>query len=93
MKNLVVTSVVPVRTEPDEEAGMPSFIVRGTWKGEAFKYEVAVELDGRDADWEHKGGVDPQGEADDGWLDEDIAVYEAIYASPGYKEAAKAYLG
>jgi hypothetical protein len=87
---ITVNKVTLVPAEEDEEPGMPTFLVEGTWEGEAFAYNVSVELDGRDADWEHVSGSDPNDPDDDQdfeeWMEDGtVAVYDAIYESGEYK--------
>jgi hypothetical protein len=88
-----VITVNKVTLVPEEDGGetmMPTFLVDGVWKGKAFSYKVSVELDGRDADWEHVSGVNPDDQSNDEDLDEwmdvgSVAVYDAIYKSDDYK--------
>ena len=85
MKNLKVKSVDRVPYAEDEEPGMPAFRVRIDWKGQESVYEVAVEISGRDAEWTHEEGPDPKEQDFDAFLDEETAVFEAIYEHPGYQ--------
>lgn len=85
-----INKVTLVPSEEDEEPGMPTFLVEGIWEGEVFAYNVSVELDGRDADWEHVSGSDPNDPDDDQdfeeWMEDGtVAVYDAIYESDEYK--------
>lgn len=85
-----INKVTFVPEEEGNEPGMPTFRVDGTWKGEMFEYDVSVELDGRDADWELVSGSDPNDPDDDEdweeWMnDGTTAVYDAIYESDDYK--------
>lgn len=87
-KNLAIKSVALLRQPDDDEGYDPEFEVRGTWKGEAFAYVVCVEVHGRDAEWEHKEGADPNdpdGPDWSEWLDEHHLVYEAIHATDDFK--------
>jgi hypothetical protein len=97
-KLLTVTGVrgvaAGVAAADDEASGMPAFVVKGAWRGVPFEYEVAVELEGRDAEWEHRGGADPRDPDDadfDAFLDEEAAIYDAVWASAAMTAARKAY--
>jgi len=99
MNNLVITGEPVLVPDPDLDPAdgpdtFPTFRVQGTWKGAPFTYDVSVELGGRDADWEHVDGVDPAGDTDapdwQEWLGADEEIYNAIYESQAYKDAAEA---
>lgn len=81
---LQVTSIV---WNKKSDPGFPEFKVEGTWQGQPFVYDIGLEFDGRDADWNHVSGFD-LGELD-GEADE--AMYDALYQSQAYKDAWNAY--
>jgi hypothetical protein len=92
---ITVNKVTLVPDEPGDEPGMPTFLVDMTWMGSMCEYHVSVELDGRDAEWEHVGGDDPAGDLDaptwGEWTDEQVTVYEAIAATDDYKRLVAEY--
>lgn len=89
--NMKIQNVERVPMQEDEELGMPTFRVSGTWKGEKFVYDVSMELDGRDAEWEHKEGLNLENSLGDQWIDEQDAIFTAISESGLYKEALEEY--
>lgn len=93
MANLKVTSVVLQPAQVGEQPGMPTFLVSGTWRGKPFSYKVSTELDGRDVEWEHVSGVDPQSKGSASWDEEQETVYEAIFATSEYQAAGKTLYG
>lgn len=102
MSNFTVIAITRIPYEADEEPGMPTFRLEGTWKGAPSVYNVSVELDGRDADWDHQSGADPSAdayaddapdEAEGEWLDAEEALYEALYDSEAFKQADEEYNG
>ncbi len=92
---ITVNKITLVPAEHDEEPGMPTFLVDLTWMGEMSEYEVSVEIDGRDAEWELVSGGDPNGDTDapswDEWCTELATVYEAIHATPEWARLVAEY--
>ncbi len=86
---ITVNKVTLVPDEPGDEPGMPTFSVDLTWMGSMCEYHVSVELDGRDIEWKHVGGEDPNNDYDAAtwgeWVSELVNVYEAIAATDDYK--------
>ncbi len=81
--------IVSVKRKPGcEEDGFPAFLVEGAFDGKPFVYEVAVEIDGREADWSHVSGEDfesSEGSDSDVFIDFIADACEAIYKTPEYK--------
>jgi hypothetical protein len=63
----------------------PNFIVDFIYDGTPTKMEMALELDGRDADWN-----DPEGVDWDAMPELSAEIMNAIYASKPYEQAVKA---
>jgi hypothetical protein len=90
-KSLVVSKV---ERDPQElETGsalpppnnFPNFQVEFTYDGSPHKIDMALELGGRDADYEFPEDIDPDEIAD---ICEDLM--NAIYGSQAYKDAVEA---
>ena len=93
-KLLTIASVKGVSPDEDDSGAMPAFVVKGAWRGVPFEYEVAVELDGREAEWDHKSGADPRDPDDadfDAFLDEEAAIYDAVWSSAAMTAARARY--
>lgn len=67
--------------------GFPTFHVKGTYKGEFFESKISLELHGRNAAIEHISGYNLSTSNDDFQAE----LYDAIYATPAYQEAAATY--
>jgi hypothetical protein len=87
-KLVQIVSIERIPTQPDEEPGMPSFIVKGSFQGQPFEIKMSLELDGRDMDSECISGVDVfEVDADDELFKAQEEIFDAVYKSPGYAEA------
>ena len=78
--------------EPDEIDEMPTFRVTGTFlpTGQGFVRDIALEMDGRDADITHVSGLDlNDAPADPGDVWEEL--FEFITASQAYCDQSAAY--
>lgn len=88
-----IATITRIPYGADEEPGMPTFRIEGAWKGVPSVYDVACELDGREADWQHVSGADPSGDNDDDFMEAEQAVYEAIWETEAFKQAEEEYNG
>jgi hypothetical protein len=87
-----VTSIERMPAEIDEEPGMPTFAVSGSFNGQPFEVNLSIELDGRDMEAQHVAGVDIFGtDVDSTFFDAQEQIFVAIGNSPAYTEAMKEY--
>jgi hypothetical protein len=79
VEGLVINSVTHNK---NSNPMFPSWNISGTYNGQPYVYEVAVEMDGRDADTIHLSGEkideDVKGDVDYDWI-------MSIYETPEYQ--------